>query len=486
MKGIEYSRGGRCPVNHLIKVPKGAPKCPDHPIWLGVLEGSWYDIGKQFGESVEVRSYIPPLLDHLFRLAMEKFSIDELLECLRSMEKQLSLYEPGFVEALQGEADGAAEALSESKYAGALSDYDKILLINFNSYPLLYSSLPRHDCSSIVLLPQATMDGKLITGRNTQLGRAIGNYGVAYAAIPPSPGHRYMTNTYAGMLFGLGIVADTPMYVCTTAGVGQACLGIEETFLLAKAAIFGENIDEVCDIILHGSESYRRTNGRASTLRAYPTNYTIADERDALILETLIDRWAVRRPGDFGEMDFIIATNHQLCEYSYDENDVRTNVPMYHDSICNRFGGCRNEMDPKLKDKIFAGYDTRDLTIPSPNDGLIGSWTRYWTLYWSAMYNHGKIDMKMLQGPQFLGSRFWYDLNGKKIEYQMDPATGTWTLVYYLYPHSTVEGNTGGYPEQYNNEIPGSLAYVPMDRTAYWQLYKPSMWEGEWEKVTFR
>ena len=94
--------------------------------------------------------------------------------------------------------------------------------------------------------------------------------------------------------------------------------------------------------------------------------------------------------------------------------------------------------------------------------------------------------MKMLQGTQFLGSRFWYDLNGKKIEYQLDPATGEWMSVHYLYPHSTVEGNSGGYPEQYNNEIPGSLAYVPADRTAYWELYKPSLWEGDWEKMTFK
>jgi len=138
-------------------------------------------------------------------------------------------------------------------------------------------------------------------------------------------------------------------------------------------------------------------------------------------------------------------------------------------------------MAPRLKDKVFAGYDTKELMIPEPWTG-----TRYWALYWSAMYNHGRVDVKMLQGPLFLGSRFWYDLNGKKVEYQLDPATGSWMSVDYLYYHATVEGDSGGYPEKYKNEIPSSLIYVPADRTAYWELYKPSMWEGKWEQMTFQ
>jgi hypothetical protein len=92
----------------------------------------------------------------------------------------------------------------------------------------------------------------------------------------------------------------------------------------------------------------------------------------------------------------------------------------------------------------------------------------------------------MLQGTQFLGSRFWYDINGKKIEYQIDPETGSWQSVYYLYKYGTVETNPkGSDPEQYDNVMPGSLVYVPADRTAYWELYKPSLWEGDLEQMTF-
>ena len=484
--GIEYVRGGRCPVHELIKVPEGAPECPDHPIWLGVFEGSWHDIGRQFGESEGVRAYIAPLYDHLFGLAAKEFPVGELRKCLHGMEEHLNMYDPHFVEALKGEAEGVAGVLAKAKHSRELSDYEKVLLINFNSYSILYAPYARNDCSCITFLPSATVDGKIMVGRNTQLGRGIGNYGVAYAAVPPPPAHRFMTNTYAGMLFGLGIFSDAPLYISSTAGIGEARPGIEEAFLLAKAVIYGNTIEEATDLIIHGTEEYRKASGRKTTYRAYPTNYAIVDDERALVVESLIDRWAIRSSGDFGEKDFIITTNHQLCEYSYDENDTWTDVPMYDESICKKFGGCGTEMDIDLKDKMFAGHDTKDLKIPSPRGGMLGSWTRYWALYWSAVYNHGQVDMKMLQGTQFLGSRFWHDLNGKKVEYQQDPKTGEWIQVYYLYPHSTVEGNGGGYPEQYNNELPGSLTCMPAERTAYWQLYKPSLWEGDWEKASFK
>ena len=486
MSGIGYVRGGKCPVHQLIKVPPDSPQCPDHPLWLGVFEGTWYDIGRQYGSSEGVKAYIAPVFDHLFGIASKTFNVDQIKNNLHGLEKQLGLYESGFVEALQGEAEGAADALSESKRGKELTSYEKVLLLNFLSYFTLFASRPRHDCSCVAFMPAATADRKVIVGRNSQGGFGIGNYGVAYTAKPPSPGHRFMVNTYAGVMFCLGIASDSPLFIGSNAGVGRARIGIDKSFLLAKAAIYGNNAAEAIDLVVHGSDAYRKATGRRTTCRAYPNIFTIVDDKSVQVLETLVDRWAVRRPGDFGEKDFTVATNHQLCEYSYDESDARTDVPMYDESACGQFGGCKKEMDPKLKDKVFAGYNTEDLAIPSPTEGLLGSWTRYWALYWSAMYNRGKVDLKMLQGPDFLGSRFWYDLNGKKIEYQLDPKTKSWTSVYYLYPHSTVVGTDGGYPEKYNNEMPGSLAYSPADRTAYWELYKPSMWEGDWERLAFK
>ena len=141
-------------------------------------------------------------------------------------------------------------------------------------------------------------------------------------------------------------------------------------------------------------------------------------------------------------------------------------------------------------DMEFAGYEPGELLIPDPEVGVgggTGTCTRYLALYWAAMYNFGRVDVKMLQGREFLASRHWYDLNGKKVEYQKDPKTGEWMSVdfLYVYDHATVEGQTGGWPQTYPNEVPGSSIFVPADKTYYWNLYKPSMWEGPWDKATF-
>jgi len=500
--GIEYVRGGTCPVHELIEVPVGYPKCPDHPIWLGVFEGSWYDIGKQFGESEGVCRYITHVFDYWFGLVSKGvaflrgtgvdsalslgtvpkgFTLDDIRSILRTVEEQVNLYEPSFIQAMKGEAEGAAPALAKSKYASILTDYEKVLFLNFRSFFLLNATTYEHDCSCIALLPPATADGKVIVGRNSQIGLDMGNYCVAYAAVPPAPAHRFMTNTFPGVLFGLGVVSDTPLHASRTAGIGSARPGIGEDFLVAKGAVFGNSVEEATDLIVHGSEAYRKATGRKTTLRANPITVTIVDAETARVLEATTRHWAVRFPGEFGEKDFIVVTNHYLCQYSYNEDDVRTDVPMYDESVCNRFGGCKQETAPQLKNKVFAGYETEELVIPEP-----GTCTRYWAVYWAAMYNHGKVDLKMLQGPSFLGSHYWYDINGKKIEYQIDSVTGVWTSVYYLYAHSTVEGTSGGYPEKYKNEIPSSLISVPGENTSYWELYKPTMWEGKWEQVTFR
>ena len=121
--GVEYVRGGRCPVHQLIEVPEGYPKCPDHPIWLGVFEGSWYDIGRQYGASEGVRTYITNVFDYWFglvragsgyvrsnalsgsselRAAAKGFTLEKIKSTLQTLEEQVNLYEPNFMAAMEG------------------------------------------------------------------------------------------------------------------------------------------------------------------------------------------------------------------------------------------------------------------------------------------------------------------------------------------------------------------------------------------------
>ena len=50
-------------------------------------------------------------------------------------------------------------------------------------------------------------------------------------------------------------------------------------------------------------------------------------------MEVTADRYAVRAPGTFAgpewtDPDTIVATNHNLCDFSYDGENRRTDVPM--------------------------------------------------------------------------------------------------------------------------------------------------------------
>ena len=263
--GVEYTRGGRCPVHHLIQVPEGYPKCPDHAVWLGVFHGTWYDIGRQFGEAEAMREYITPLFDHWFASTMRNYKTkEELLKILHAMEEDVRLYDSRFVDAMKGIAEGAAPALAKSKYAGEITHYEKVLLLQFYSKVIAHQlDFEHHDCTQMAFLSPATAIRKVIVGRNTQLGYEMGNYGVAYAAVPPAPAHRYVTNTYAGVFFGLSAASDAPIHVGRSAAAGKdKRVGLDSTFMMAEAAIFGNSVEDAAELIVHGPKEYRKI-GRA-------------------------------------------------------------------------------------------------------------------------------------------------------------------------------------------------------------------------------
>ena len=61
-----------------------------------------------------------------------------------------------------------------------------------------------------------------------------------------------------------------------------------------------------------------------------------ADANIGLVGEYINNRYAVRRPGDMGEIDnaYICQSNHNFCEFSMDENNQKTDIPMT--KICSR------------------------------------------------------------------------------------------------------------------------------------------------------
>ena len=197
--GIQYIPGGRCPVADLIQVPKGFPKCPDRATWLGVFKGSWYDIGKQWGESKPIRDYIPYVFDFYFNVVNAKYKLPGVINTLHKIGDEIRLYNPVYMEMFEGAAAGASPALAKAKNADKMTDYEKILFLNAWPY-FTFGYYAPHDCTQIALLPKATVDGKLIVGRNTQSGFGMGGYSFSYAAIPPPPARPFWANGWSSPL----------------------------------------------------------------------------------------------------------------------------------------------------------------------------------------------------------------------------------------------------------------------------------------------
>lgn len=140
-------------------------------------------------------------------------------------------------------------------------------------------------------------------------------------------------------------------------------------------------------------------------------------------------RYAVRYPGYMGEKDdaYIVMTNHNSCEFSYDENDNLTDVPM------TQFGN---------------GYSSTSVS------GLDGSGTRFWTLWWLAREQFGRIDEYVAMN-DYWTNEFYIDEEGTR----RDPSTGR-----------TVGGGNVN-----------TQCSVPADSKNFWTVAAPPDWVGPWD-----
>ncbi|MBP1717980.1 MAG: hypothetical protein H6Q43_1418 [Deltaproteobacteria bacterium] len=130
-----------------------------------------------------------------------------------------------------------------------------------------------------------------------------------------------------------------------------------------------------------------------------------------------------------GEKDdaYIVMTNHNSCEFSYDENDNLTDVPM------TQFGN---------------GYSSTSVS------GLDGSGTRFWTLWWLAREQFGRIDEYVAMN-DYWTNEFYIDEEGTR----RDPSTGR-----------TVGGGNVN-----------TQCSVPADSKNFWTVAAPPDWVGPWD-----
>ena len=137
-------------------------------------------------------------------------------------------------------------------------------------------------------------------------------------------------------------------------------------------------------------------------------------------------------------------TNHNYCDYSFDENNERTDIPM------TQFGN--EETSP-------------------------GSARRFWTLMWDIRHNCGQIDREMAM--KFMRGHHQYDQDGRR----MESKTGETPLQFagdVTCPHS-------GYPEKWTRgTADAKMAVYADDLKVYWTMGRPCEWQGPWDEVKLR
>ncbi len=478
-------------------VAPGYPAYDAHPRYLGELSGTWYQIGKQYGDKA----------GDLIRLTYEGWYSEliatqgtnqNIVDYVHQQDAYYKDLVPEALDLMKGIADGAKEDLDISIYADKMTNYEKILMIN--SYFGLQGRPPVattaamsaaaagagevHNCSGAVIFGNATKDGKLIHLSSEDQHFFPQEYLVTFTVKPSDPrAHRYTITDTAGEIGSEQAINEQGVVVSGYAGGGANIAnptldapfsgyrraGLDWQVGDFYATAFASNAREAVQLLTVGRPEYRAKSGKKIVIGkcSKGANWVVSDKHEAYVVESIpadqngVARYAVRKPGDMGEVgaNYIVSTNQVEANYSCDENNVcSTAHPMSQH-----------------------GSSTQN-----PNYfGLSGSGQRFWTLMHLINNNYGNIDLNMVK--QWRTTHFFYDMGGTKHE----------TLVYtdgktyptYLTPgagvlcrHSTSSSAPGV------DQMTGINIYVsistPHDRTVYRTKGRPCDWVGPWDSLS--
>lgn len=268
-----------------------------------ILKGSDYEMGFQYGE--QACAYIDRTREDKWAAALRRFSPDDVLRALRANQSFIARYTPEWIDFMRGMADGATSA-------GYPMTYTDILLINgtlpdpaTSVYPegAERDALPPKRCSVASAWGGATKDGRLI-GLDT-----LDTPDVAHAVVIvayPDRGNAYMCGADAGEIGDHFLMNNKGLFLGNSGGGGSPRpedegYGIGWACSLPYLVRFADGAFAARDMIMQWQINV-------------PENFHFVDTRgEACVVEKTAAVQAVRRPGDFGERDFMFSTNNYLA-----------------------------------------------------------------------------------------------------------------------------------------------------------------------------
>ena len=478
----KYISGGRNVEAYKYIHTKESPIPPDKTQFIGTLKGSWHEMGKQYGErSVDFTRIVSDLW---WKEECDSFGKSETLKAMKLYEAQIKALNPDLIDFMHGMAEGAAKWLNQSIYADRThplyaSNYERVLAVNIYNEWVMFHPVKFPDgsstfggttkppisseiasCSAFAVRGSATTDGKTIAAHNRHGPYDPHIYQQAYV-ISPSDGNVAWVLSNCPQVAGNQVVNSKGVtIICLFGGVSNSKslnhpggpyfaegFGVSWYHLFLHVGIYANTTQEAIDLLTVGPPEYRAKTGRDSLLRGGGLIFLVADNETLAVVEATADRYAVRYAGQFTgpqwtSPDYIVSSNHFISDYSYDEKNQRTNVPL----------------------SIFNVAELSDI--------------RFWTLMWDLKQRYGRIDSYMAQ--HIMSGLYKNDKDtGEKIE--CDEKDGKIGLYGKLYA-----SNEGTEVDLFRGTIDSKIAILdgPLTRVL-WTLGNPSDWEGAWDEYQF-
>ena len=247
------------------------------------LAGEPYELGRSHGE--QLRGGITSFLEDFLRQGEQVLGTPFAL--IRDSAKRLQATIPAeYLQEMQGIADGAGLELE-----------DVLALNSFVDTDLIHTS-QRMTCISVVAYGEATADGSLIHGRNTDYSdHGIFQRTATVFACRPAKGHPYLSVAWSGFSGVLTAMNGAGLTVTEVGFVSHEVQPVATPafFILRQIAQYASSLDEAVEIV-------------ASAKRTAGFNLTVTDYRipEARAIEFTATRCGVRA-GAHGRL--IVADN---------------------------------------------------------------------------------------------------------------------------------------------------------------------------------
>lgn len=264
-----------------------------------ILSGSDYEMGYQYGQ--QVGQYIEIRKDARWASSLRKLgNRKKVIYDLKGFQYYIKKYVPEEIEMMKGIADGATNA-------GYKLSYMDILLLNAGirrtsgyTYPsgAEAETLPPEECSHWSAWGSTTTDGSLICADSADQPF---DYHATIVAFPDG-GNNFITTVLAGGLARHPAMNNKGVFLGSSGGPqildGVCNYGITRPCAIQHLIRFANTAAEAVDML--SSWDYARSN-----------NFHFSDVGGSgFVVETTAAVKSVRKSGDYGETDFIYATNN--------------------------------------------------------------------------------------------------------------------------------------------------------------------------------